>query len=231
MIASGRSRTWGNQMMDGAPGMLAYERELRHSGYECVAGVDEVGRGALAGPLVAAAVILPANVHASFSGSAFWTTVRDSKTVSMEHRSKLALAIRSEALAVGVGIIPVKELDAIGLSAANRLSMEYAVADLAVIPDVLLIDAMTIDNGIDQLGIIDGDALSLSIAAASIVAKVYRDALMASLDQPDPRYGFARHKGYGVPSHLRAIAEFGPCAHHRTSFAPVRRALLRHRGP
>lgn len=218
-------------MMDEGSGMLTYERDLWQIGYQTVAGVDEVGRGALAGPLVAAAVILPADLRNSMERSAFWSIVRDSKTVSAESRSELALAIRAEALAVGVGIVPVKELDAIGLGAANRLAMEYAVANLDVIPDALLIDAMTIDTGTDQLGVIDGDALSLSIAAASIVAKVYRDALMVSLDKPDPRYGFARHKGYGVPSHLRAIAEYGPCAHHRTSFAPVRRALLRHRGP
>ncbi len=217
--------------MDEGSGMLTYERDLWQIGYQTIAGVDEVGRGALAGPLVAAAVILPADLRNSVERSAFWSTVRDSKTVSAESRSELALAIMAEALAVGVGIVPVKELDAIGLGAANRLAMEYAVADLSVIPDALLIDAMTIDTGTDQLGVIDGDALSLSIAAASIVAKVYRDALMVSLDKPNPRYGFARHKGYGVPSHLRAIAEFGPCAHHRTSFAPVRRALLRHRGP
>lgn len=216
--------------MDERPGMLTHEGDFWHSGYQSIAGIDEVGRGALAGPLVAAAVILPADVRNPLEWSAFWNTVRDSKTVPAAQRSELALRIGSAAVAVGVGIIPVEELDAIGLAAANRLAMEYAVADLDLIPDALLIDAMTIDTGIDQLGVIDGDAVSLSIAAASIVAKVYRDALMASLDTPDPRYGFARHKGYGVPSHLRAIAEYGPCAHHRTSFAPVRRALQHHRG-
>lgn len=210
--------------------MLAHERELWHSGYQSIAGIDEVGRGALAGPLVAAAVILPANVRNPADRSPFWSTVRDSKMVPAAQRSELAVGIRSGAVAVGVGVIPVEELDAIGLAAANRLAMEYAVADLDLIPDVLLIDAMTIDTGIDQRGIIDGDAVSLSIAAASIVAKVYRDALMAALDSPDPRYGFARHKGYGVPSHLHAIAEYGPGAHHRSSFGPVRRALHGYRG-
>lgn len=230
MTASGRFCTTAHLMTDAAPGMLACERDLWRIGYESVAGVDEVGRGALAGPLVAAAVILPVDVLDLLEGSAFWNTVRDSKTVSAVERSQLALAITNEAQAVGVGIIPVEDLDAIGLTAANRLAMEFAVADLNVIPDALLIDATTIDSEIDQFGVIDGDALSLSIAAASIVAKVYRDGLMASLDRPYPRYGFGRHKGYGVPSHLKAIAEHGPCAHHRTSFAPVRRALQRHNG-
>lgn len=217
-------------MTDASPGMLAFERGLWDAGYRWIAGVDEVGRGALAGPLVAAAVILPEYARVALDGSAFWDNVRDSKTVSRVQRSELALAIRNEALAIGVGVIPVEDLDAIGVGAANRLAMEYAVADLNPVPDALLIDAMTIDTGIDQIGIIDGDALSMSIAAASIVAKVYRDDLMTTLDMPDQRYEFARHKGYGVPSHLLAIAVHGPCTHHRTSFAPVRRALERRRG-
>jgi ribonuclease HII len=178
---------------------------------------------------VAAAVILPADIQDRLNRSTFWSTVWDSKTLAPPRRSELAHAIRNEALDFGIGIVPVEDLDVIGLGAANRLSMELAVADLDAIPDALLLDAMTIDTGIDQIGIVDGDALSLSIAAASIVAKVYRDALMASLDRQDQRYGFARHKGYGVPSHLQAIAEHGPCAHHRMSFAPVRRALERKR--
>jgi len=209
--------------------MLTYEHGLWNAGYRWIAGVDEVGRGALAGPLVAAAVILPADFQEQVDGPAFWLDVRDSKTVSRAQRSTLSLEIRSNALAIGIGVIAADDLDAIGLGAANRLVMEYAVADLDPRPDVLLLDAMTIDTGIDQLGVIDGDALSLSIAAASIVAKVYRDDLMAALDMPDQRYGFASHKGYGVPSHLRALALHGPCACHRASFAPVRRALERHR--
>lgn len=212
-------------MTDSARGMLAFEARLWTAGYQVVAGIDEVGRGALAGPLVAAAVVLPPGLGDLRDEQAFWGLVRDSKTLTAAQRSKLAVAIRRESIAVGVGTIMVAELDAIGLAAANRLAMEYAVAALAVVPDALLIDAITIDSGIFQLGVIDGDALCLSIAAASIVAKVHRDLIMASLDSPDSRYGFARHKGYGVPSHLKAIADHGPCPHHRTTFAPVRRVI------
>lgn len=209
--------------------MLAYELNLWNADYQWIAGVDEVGRGALAGPLVAAAVILPAGIQEMLATSAVWSRIRDSKTLTPARRSELAAAIRSEALAVGIGVVSVEDLEAIGLSAANRLAMELAVAALDPVPSVLLIDAMTIDTGIDQFGIIDGDALSLSIAAASIVAKVHRDSMMSSLDTHDPRYGFATHKGYGVPMHLAAIAKHGPCVHHRSSFAPVRRALKRPR--
>lgn len=208
--------------------LLMYESNLWDAGYLCIAGVDEVGRGALAGPLVAAAVVLPADIEDRLGRSpTFWSMVRDSKTLSAACRSEMAPAIGKEALDFGIGIVSVEDLDAIGLGAANRLSMELAVADLHAVPDALLLDAMTIDTGIVQVGIVNGDALSLSIAAASIVAKVHRDALMASLDIMDHRYGFARHKGYGVPSHLKAIAKHGPSAHHRTSFGPVRRALER----
>ncbi len=214
-------------MTDAEGSRLAYERNLWDAGYRCIAGVDEVGRGALAGPLVAAAVILPPEARGPLQESAFWNSVEDSKKVSREQRAWLSRKIFEEALAVGIGVVPVSDLDAIGVGPANRLAMEFAVANLNPAPDVLLIDAMTIDTGLVQVGVIDGDALSMSIAAASIIAKVYRDNLMATLDLPDERYGFARHKGYGVPSHLRAIADHGLCAHHRTSFAPVRRALER----
>jgi ribonuclease HII len=206
---------------------LTYERALAQAGYRLVAGVDEVGRGALAGPLVAAAVIIPPGVLAGGATSDCWTLVRDSKTLTAPVRASLATAIRANALGVGIGTIEVREIDAFGLSAANRLAMERAIADLALAPDALLIDALTIDLSIDQFGVIDGDALSLSIAAGSIVAKVHRDELMTGLCHVDSRYGFARHKGYGVASHLRALAEHGPCDHHRTSFAPVRLAAAR----
>jgi len=212
-------------MPESVPMMLAYELHLRSAAYQWIAGVDEVGRGALAGPLVAAAVILPAEIRETLSTSAAWSSVRDSKTLAPARRADLATAISSEAVAVGIGIVTVEDLEAIGLSAANRLVMELAVAALDPVPDALLLDAMTIDTGIDQFGIIDGDALSLSVAAASIVAKVHRDSMMSSLDTDDSRYGFSRHKGYGVPMHLAAIAKHGPCIHHRTSFGPVRRAL------
>lgn len=214
-------------MPESAPTMLSYELNLWNAAYQRIAGVDEVGRGALAGPLVAAAVILPADIREVFATSSIWGSVRDSKALTPPRRVDLAAAIRRDAMCFGIGVVSVEELEAIGLSAANRLVMELAVAALDPVPDALLIDAMTIDTGIDQFGIIDGDALSLSIAAASIVAKVHRDSIMSSLDAHDERYGFSSHKGYGVPMHLAAIAEHGPCNHHRSSFAPVRRALER----
>jgi ribonuclease HII len=202
---------------------LTYEQHLHDSGIRIVAGVDEVGRGALAGPLVAAAVILPplADIHRD---AAFWCTVRDSKTISAIRRETLAVGITERAADVGIAAVSHEELDSIGVAAANRVAMERAVLSLGPEPEVLLIDAMTIDSSIWQIGIIDGDALSLAVAAASIVAKVARDAMMVDYDTTHPLYGFARHKGYGVPTHLAALREHGPCSIHRRSFTPVRMA-------
>lgn len=206
---------------------LAWERQLWAGGYSSIAGVDEVGRGALAGPLVAAAVILPAGAGLAAGGSG-WSTVRDSKTLSHSRRAHLAQWIFDQGAIVSVAEVSCTELDAIGVVAANRCAMERAVLGLPVTADMLLIDAMTIDLETPQIGIIDGDAQSLSIAAASIVAKVHRDGIMAALDFTHPAYGFARHKGYGVPAHLSALANQGPCVQHRHSFAPVRLAARHH---
>jgi ribonuclease HII len=200
---------------------LAWERQLRDAGYDCVAGVDEVGRGALAGPLVAAAVVLPPDALDAFPNSA-WRMVRDSKTMTHERRCEADAWIRSSGASISIAEIPCGEVDAIGIAAANRLAMELAVLGLALEPGILLIDAMTLDLDVPQIGIIDGDAICLSISAASIVAKVHRDLSMIALDQHYPAYGFARHKGYGVAAHLQALAEHGPCPIHRRSFAPVR---------
>jgi ribonuclease HII len=202
---------------------LTYERDLFDSGVRIVAGVDEVGRGALAGPLVAAAVILPPLVDICREAP-FWSCVRDSKTISPIKREMLAVEIAQRAVAMATAAVSHEELDSIGVAAANRVAMERAVFALDPEPEVLLIDAMTIDSSIWQIGIIDGDALSLSVAAASIVAKVARDALMIDYDAMHPTYGFARHKGYGVAAHLAALRHYGPCAIHRRSFAPVRMA-------
>lgn len=198
-----------------------YERHFLDNGYSLIAGVDEVGRGALAGPLVAAAVVLPslAEINANFP---FWSRVRDSKILSHATRTVLAAGIMERCQAVSLASIPSTTLDEVGVAAANRMAMELAVACLPLVPDILLIDAMTIEIDIPQIGIIDGDAKSLSIAAASIVAKVTRDAEMCELDTVYPAFGFARHKGYGVAAHLAMLAEIGPCDHHRFSFAPVR---------
>jgi ribonuclease HII len=170
---------------------------------------------------VAAAVILPMSVFESLTSSA-WTTVRDSKTMTHQRRCEADAWIRSSGAAISIAEVPCEDVDALGVAAANRLTMEQAVTGLNLDPDFLLIDAMTLDLGLPQIGIIDGDALCLSISAASIVAKVHRDLSMIAIDEEYPAYGFARHKGYGVAAHLRALTEHGPCPIHRQSFAPVR---------
>jgi ribonuclease HII len=206
---------------------LAYERGLNADGIIRIAGVDEVGRGALAGPLTAAAVVLPPLNQIERDG-AFWSNVRDSKTISAHRRDELAREIMTRADAWAIVDVDTEELDAIGVGAANRLAMERAVMSLGIEPDILLIDAMTIDCSIPQIGIIDGDALSLSVAAASIIAKVARDSVMIGHHPTWPDFGFARHKGYGVAAHVTALAEHGPCPIHRRSFAPVRLAEEMH---
>jgi ribonuclease HII len=208
---------------------LTYERALWQEGVRSMAGVDEVGRGALAGPLTAAAVILPPMDQIEREAG-FWSRVRDSKTISGARRSELAAGIISRSRAWGVAAIEVSELDQLGVSAANRIAMERAIMALDTEPDLLLIDAMTVDTGLPQMGIVDGDALSLSIAAASIVAKVARDSVMVEHDPTWPMFGFARHKGYGVATHLAALREHGPCPIHRRCFAPVRAVEEMRRG-
>jgi ribonuclease HII len=187
-----------------------------------VAGVDEVGRGAMAGPLVAAAVMFPAvegwslrRLRAALDG------VRDSKLLTPERRVELANAIEQHAVAIGTGIVPVAEIDAVGLGPANRMAMERAVFALGIDVDALVIDACVLDLGCPQSGPINGDALSVSVAAASIVAKVTRDRMMVALGQEEPRYGFELHKGYCSDLHKSRLAEHGPCAHHRRCFSPV----------
>ena len=201
--------------------MLTWERHWWHAGYRAIAGVDEVGRGALAGPLVAAAVILPIQSAADLAAEQGWSTVRDSKTVAPARRAAIAEWIWASGALISIAEIPPQELDEIGLGAANRAVMERAVRGLPASPDVLLIDAMTVDLALPQVGIIDGDAQSLSIAAASIVAKVHRDCLMLEHDADYPHFGFGKHKGYGVAAHLDALRAHGPCILHRQSFAPV----------
>jgi len=203
---------------------LSYERDLLAEGVRLVAGVDEVGRGALAGPLMAAAVILPP-MDVLERDADFWRYVRDSKTLSFAKRESLASGILDRAASWSIGTVEPEEIDELGVGPANRIAMERAVLGLETEPEVLLIDAMTIESSAWQIGIIDGDALSMSIAAASIVAKVARDNLMIAAETDWPVYGFARHKGYGVPSHLAALRTHGPCSLHRHCFAPVRLAM------
>jgi len=200
-----------------------YERAARKHGAMVIAGVDEVGRGALFGPVVAAAVILPA--RAKLPG------VRDSKQLSAAERERLNTVVRSMALAVAIGFADAATIDAINIRRATHQAMLHAIAQLTPQPDFLLIDAERLDTSCQQKAIVYGDSISLSIAAASIVAKVYRDAWMRAYHEEYPHYGLASHKGYGTKEHLRALEEHGPCPLHRMSFAPVRRVMeLRGKG-
>jgi ribonuclease HII len=194
----------------------APEQALRYHGFCRIAGVDEVGRGALFGPVVAAAVILPER-----TGMLARMGLKDSKQLTREERERLDLKIRRCALAVAVAEVDAETIDRVNIYQASRLAMRLAVEQLAIAPDHLLIDAMRIDHPCAQTRLFYGDALSLSIAAASVVAKVHRDALLRELDALHPQYGLAAHKGYATPEHRRALAEHGPCALHRRSFAPV----------
>ena len=189
-----------------------------------IAGIDEAGRGALAGPVVAAAVILPLNdqIETLLHG------VNDSKQLSAKKRETLFDLIIQHALAYGIGQQPAAVIDQIGILPANRLAMKTAVSQLSPAPQFLLIDGRIRlpQVNIPQKSIIRGDSQSLSIAAASILAKVTRDRFMCELDSQFPHYGFTQHKGYGTEQHRMAIAQHGPCPQHRHSFAPIRQPLL-----
>ena len=201
---------------------LEWEQRLWAQGYCRLAGLDEAGRGALAGAVVAAAVILPPDegIAQRLAG------VGDSKQLTPAERERLYPVIVREAVAVGVGAIPAEAIDALGIVAATRQAMALAVASLTVPPEHLLIDALRLpDVACPQTSLIKGDARCLSIAAASIVAKVTRDRLLVELDQQYPGYGLARHKGYGTPQHRAALAGLGPCLLHRRSYRPIRECL------
>lgn len=199
--------------------LLQLERQLRDEGVRLIAGVDEVGVGPLAGPVVAAAVILPSDLRLR--------GVDDSKKLRPALREELAQALRAEALAYAVGIVAVEDIDRLNIYHATLEAMRRAVVGLSVPPEHLLVDARTIPGvSTAQTALVGGDARSYSIAAASILAKSTRDALMRDLDALYPQYGFARHMGYGTPQHLAALASHGPCPAHRRSFAPVRQLRL-----
>jgi len=193
--------------------LFALRRALAREGAAHVAGVDEVGMGPLAGPVVAAAVILPARVELD--------GLDDSKRVPRPERERLATAIRAQGVAIGIGEVWPPELDALNIYRAGLEAMRRAVASLATAPDHVLVDARRIP-GIDapQTALAGGDARDGSIAAASIVAKVHRDAIMTELDRAHPGYGFARHMGYATKDHLDALRRLGPSPVHRRSFAP-----------
>jgi ribonuclease HII len=199
---------------------LSFELPLWESGVRYIAGIDEAGRGPLAGPVCAAAVILapspslPQALHG----------VRDSKQMLPAQRVSWAGIIMKSAAAYGIGFASPAEIDSLGILPATLLAVQRALAELTVQPQHLLLDHLKLtEDSTPQTSITKGDARSLSIAAASVLAKTSRDALMCELDWSYPAYGFAQHKGYGTPAHLRALAQLGPCPIHRLSFAPLRK--------
>jgi len=191
--------------------MMEYERKCYEKGYKLVAGVDEVGRGPLAGPVVAAAVILGEGV--------LIPGVNDSKKLSAEKREYLYEEIKSKSLCWSIGIVDEKIIDEINILNAACLAMKKALDGLSERPDYILLDAVTLkDVDIPQKGIIKGDALSLSIAAASIIAKVERDRMVSAYDEQYPHFGFSKHKGYGTKEHIECIKKYGLLPIHRRSF-------------
>jgi len=191
-----------------------WEREALREGFAVLAGLDEAGRGALAGPVVAAAVVL--------DPSAPLPGIRDSKQLPAAARTTLAALIKEHALAWAIGVAASELVDRVNILRATHLAMREALDGLAVRPDLVLVDGLAVPTlACPSRAIVQGDRHSYLIAAASIVAKVERDALMVALDAQHPQYGFAQHKGYGTAAHRQALAECGPCPAHRRSFAPV----------
>ena len=199
---------------------LAPERQLRARGFARIAGIDEAGRGPLAGPVVAAAVVLPVRFRHG--------TLNDSKQLSARQRERIyAELIARGDLAWACAVVSHEEVDRINILRATHLAMQRAAEQLAPPPDHVLIDGLPVRGfPIAQTALVKGDALSLSIAAASVFAKVTRDRLMTELDAQFPHYGFAQHKGYGTALHLARLRTHGPCPIHRRSFLPVRHAEL-----
>jgi len=197
---------------------FAEEKSLEAQGYHLIAGVDEAGRGALAGPVVAAAVILPCRIDAPWLDQ-----VKDSKQLSPAKRELLFHNIHQIAISIGISLAPPEVIDAQGIIKATRLAMKLAIDQLSPPPESLLIDYMLLPEvPLPQKGITNGDKLCFSIACASIMAKVARDHLMIELDRTYPGYGLAQHKGYGTEKHLSCLRQLGPSPIHRQSFKPVR---------
>lgn len=194
--------------------LLKYEKELYKENITLIAGVDEVGRGPLVGPVVAAAVILPKNYHLE--------GLTDSKKLSEKKRNTFFEIIKRDAISYGLGVIPAKKIDEVNIYEASKLAMIEALNNLEVKPEHVLIDAMKLDLDIPSTSIIHGDALSLSIAAASVIAKVTRDAMMYELHQKYPMYHFDKHKGYPTKLHLECLEKYGPLENYRFTYKPVR---------
>lgn len=199
--------------------LLAYEKDLYKQGITLIAGADEAGRGPLVGPVVAAAVILPKNY--SLEG------LNDSKQLSEKKREKFYDIIYQDAISVGVGVVDAKTIDEINILEASRLAMKKAIKELKVKPKYVLSDAMKLEGiNIPYKDIIHGDALSLSIAAASVIAKVTRDRMMMELDEKHPEYGFKKHKGYPTKEHLENVKKYGVLENYRFTYKPIRDLII-----
>jgi len=194
--------------------LCRYEDELYIAGYEKVAGVDEVGRGSLAGPLVAAAVILDKK-------KLIIEDINDSKKLAEDKRKHIFKKVIRSCLCWSVVKIPPDEIDRISITKANAIAFQRAVSSLKIKPDIILTDFINIDLGIEYLPLVNGDSLSVSVAAASIIAKVIRDGIMIKLSRYYPEYGFEHNKGYGTRKHLKSLQKYGPTLIHRVSFRGV----------
>lgn len=194
--------------------LLKYEKELWKKNINLIAGVDEVGRGPLVGPVVAAAVILPKNY--------FLEGLTDSKKLSEKKRDKFFEILNKEAIAIGIGVIDAKTIDEVNIYEASKLAMYQALNNLKIKPEHVLIDAMPLNLDVSSTSIIHGDALSLSIAAASVIAKVTRDKMMYELHEKYPEYRFDLHKGYPTKLHLEVLKKYGPLPNYRFTYKPVR---------
>ncbi len=197
--------------------LLKYEKELYKKGYKLIAGTDEAGRGPLVGPVVAGAVILPKNYKLE--------GLNDSKKLSERKRNLFYDIIMQDAIAVGVGIVDAKTIDEINILEASRLAMNIAIDNLKVKPDYILTDAMKLDRDVEVLPVIHGDALSLSIAAASVIAKVTRDRIMTEYGLLHPEYEIERHKGYPTKKHIELLKKYGILNEYRKTFNPVKEIL------
>ncbi|TMW74064.1 ribonuclease HII [Alteribacter natronophilus] len=197
--------------------MSVYEKDRRKNGYTAIAGVDEVGRGPLAGPVIAASVILPEDFYLP--------GLNDSKKLSEEKRESYAEYIKTHALAWGTGAVSAGEIDRLNIYQASKLAMQRAVHSMETDPDFLLVDAMELPENIPQTSLIKGDSRSISIAAASVIAKVKRDSCMKGLDSQYPGYAFGQNMGYGTRDHLAGLKNHGATPEHRKTFAPVREFL------
>lgn len=194
--------------------LLKYEKALYKNNINLIAGVDEVGRGPLYGPVVAAAVILPKDL--------FIAGLTDSKKLSEKKRNYYYSLIKEVALSIGIGVIDEKKIDEVNIYEATKLAMYEAINNLSIKPEHVLIDAMPLKLNVPTTSIIKGDSLSLSIAAASVIAKVTRDSMMYEIDKKYPEYGFKNHKGYPTKEHIKAIEKYGLIEGYRKSYSPIK---------